>query len=363
MGVKIQEIIQRSKIDLEQLNRKIIAIDAPNIIFSFFTFSYKDRQMYSPNLIVDRTQRAISHLYGILYRVNFYYSNQILPIFCFDGRDSELKRIISKDYLNDFRVVKKWYQAALKSGNTILARKISLGKEFLWSNIIEESKQLINDLGIPILDSPASAESQCAYLVKNNVADYANSQDFDSLIFGCPYIIQNLSKSLRRKVHGKWSYKKIETVLINLETNLKRLNIDLFQLVDLAILIGTDYNDGVNKIGPKTALQLIKKYNNLENVIFNKSYQYQFDHLIPEVLQEVRKIFLFPEVLEKFKDIYWDPPNSSQVIELLCKNHNLNNERVEHNLKKLIQNYHKCISSFKSKNPQKLFQKTIDMSF
>jgi len=227
MGVKIQELILKSKLTLAQLRRKVIAIDAPNIIFSLLNFSYKNQRFDLSNLMTDRTQRAISHLYGLLFRLNFYYNNQILPIFCFDGRDSELKRIVSKDHLNDFRVVKKWYQDALKNGDTVLARKISLGKEFLWPNIIEESKILINALGIPILDSPASAESQCAYLVKNKVADYANSQDFDSLVFGCPLILQNLSKSLRRKVQGKWVYKKVDPTLISLETNLNRLNIDL----------------------------------------------------------------------------------------------------------------------------------------
>jgi len=363
MGVKIQELIHRTKLNFDQLQKRVIAIDAPNIIFSFFTFSYKEKHINPANLIIDRTQRAISHLYGILYRVNFYYSNQLLPIFCFDGRDSELKRIISKDHLNDFRVVKKWYQDALKSGNTALAKKLSLGKEFLWPNIIEESKQLINDLGIPILDSPASAESQCAYLVKNNIANYANSQDFDSLVFGCPFIIQNLSKSLKRKVQGKWVYKKIDPFLISLENNLKRLNINQFQLVDLAILIGTDYNQGVKNIGPKTALGLIKKYNNLEKIIYNKSSQYQFEHLTPKVIHEVRKIFLSPKVLEKFRDFYWDPPNRSQVIKLLCENHNLNKERVDNNFKKLTQNYHKCIHTFKSKIPTKLFQKRLDMTY
>jgi flap endonuclease-1 len=363
MGVKIKDLIIGSKLNLSQLQKKIIAIDAPNIIFSFFTFSYKNKQINSPNLIVDRTQRVISHLYGIFYRINFYYANQILPIFCFDGIVSELKRIVSKDHLNDYRVVKEWYEDALRSGNTLLARKISLGKEFLWPNIINESKQLINLLGVPILDSPASAESQCAYLVKNNMANYANSQDFDSLVFGCPYIIQNLSKSLRRKVQGKWIYKKIEPTFLRLETNLKRLNIDQFQLVDLAILIGTDYNQGVKNVGPKTALELIKKYDNLENVIDHESNQYQFDHLTTEVIQEIRKIFLFPDVLEKSRDLYWDPPNRSQIIKLLCKNHNLNKERVDKNFKKLTHNYYKCISTFKNKIPRKLIQKTLDMSF
>ena len=103
MGVKLQELILRKKIEYSQLKGKIIAIDAPNIIFQLFNYAIKSKDGKKSNLIIDRTQRVISHLYGILYRINFYYSKRIFPIFCFDGRDSELKRIITKDQLNDFK--------------------------------------------------------------------------------------------------------------------------------------------------------------------------------------------------------------------------------------------------------------------
>ncbi len=195
MGVKLQDLVRREPIDISELQGKIIAVDAPNIIFSLLNFSYKNKQFDLSNLMTDRTQRAISHLYGLLFRINFYYTKKMFPIFCFDGRDSELKRMITKDQLADFRVVRQWYRDAIENSNTELARKIALGKEFLWLNIIAESKQLLNALRVPYLESPASAESQCAYLVKAKVAHYAVSQDFDSLLFGCPILIQNLSKS------------------------------------------------------------------------------------------------------------------------------------------------------------------------
>lgn len=76
----------------------------------------------------------------------------------------------------------------------------------MWQNIIQESKQRLGALGVPYIDSPASAESQCAYLVKKGIVNFPNSQDFNSLLFGCPRVIQNLYKSSRRKIQGKWQY-------------------------------------------------------------------------------------------------------------------------------------------------------------
>ena len=364
MGVKLQDLIQRKPIHVSVLQGKIVAVDAPNIIFSLLKFSYKNKQYSLSNLMTDRTQRAISHLYGLLFRLNFFYAKRIFPIFCFDGRDSELKRVITKDQLADFRVINRWYQEAIDSNNPELARKIALGNEFLWPNIITESKHLLNALGVPYIDSPASAESQCAYLVKAGIAHYAISQDFDTLLFGCPALIQNLSKSLRRKIKGKWIYNKVSTFQIDLESNLKQLRLDRFQLVDLAMLLGTDYNPGVKQIGPKTALELIKTYHDLEGIIASQKNKYNFAQLTSEKIQAIRKIFLIPDVLEILPELYWDSPNNAKILKLMCKDHTLNPERVQNNIQKLKKNYISCKDYFhKLTFGPKIIQKTLDMSF
>ncbi|KKM76340.1 hypothetical protein LCGC14_1381090 [marine sediment metagenome] len=342
MGVKLQNIINREVIGFQQLAGKIISVDAPNIIMALFNFTLKNPDGSPANLILDRTQRPISHLYGLLYRLNFYYSKKFFPIFCFDGRDSELKRLITKDQLKDFRFTQNWYESALKSGNREKAKEIALSKEYLWQNIMLESKQLLGALGVPYIESPASAESQCAYLVKQGVATHSNSQDFDSLLFGCPSLLQNLSKSLRRKVQGKWTYNKVTPFHTNLSKNLKRLKINQFQLVDMGLLIGTDYFPGIKGIGPKKALIYIKKYLQVESIIREEKKQFDFSKLTSEIIKKVRKIFLFPEVNKSVSNFYWNFPNKAHILSLLCKSHHLNRERVEKNVDKLILSYKKC---------------------
>ena len=361
MGVKLQELVVKKIVGYPELAGSIIAIDAPNIIMSLFSFTRKNPDGTNAELILDRTQRPISHLYGLFYRLNFFYSKNIFPIFCFDGRVSELKRIITKDQLNDFRFVQKWYREALESGNRSVAREIALGKEYMWQNIILESKQLLGALGIPYVESPASAESQCAYLVKQKIVHYSNSQDYDSLLFGCPLLIQNISKSLRRKVQGKWKYTKITPVRINFKKMLKRLEINQFQLVDIGLLIGTDYFPGIKGFGPKKSLTLIKKHNQIENVIVQEHNKYDFSGLTPEIIKKVRKIFLFPDVNNSIDNFRWNYPNKSIVLKLLCEEHFLNRERVESNLTKLLNNYEKCKDYFhKMKTTPKSIQLTLD---
>ena len=364
MGVKLQDLVIRNAIEFSKLAGKIIAVDAPNIIMSLFNFARKNSDGSHAGLILDRTQRPISHLYGLLYRTNFYYSNKIFPIFCFDGLDSDLKKLKTKDRLNDFLFTEKLYKSLIQSGNRENAKQIALSREYMWPNIIKESKLLLGALGVPCINSPASAESQCAQLVKNNIAHYSNSQDFDSLLFGCPRVVQNLSKSLRRKVQGRWSYQKITPLTIDLKENLKRLGTDQFQLVDMALMIGTDYFPGIKNIGPKHAYKFIKKHRFVENVMKEEKGSYDFSALSSEVIARVRKIFLLPEVLMEYPHLGWNFPSEHQTLNILCEDHHLNRERVESNLKKLATNYEKCQMFFsrKTRNPPKK-QETLDSIF
>ncbi|MFX1456601.1 MAG: hypothetical protein ACFFDB_14600 [Promethearchaeota archaeon] len=361
MGVKLQSLVTQKIIGYQDLAGSIIAIDAPNIILGLFNFVRKNPDGTNAGLILDRTQRPISHLYGLLYRINFLYSKKIFPLFCFDGRISEMKRNITKDQLNDFKFAQKWYDEAIKSGHRTIARQIALGKDYLWHNIIIESKQLLGALGVPYIESPASAESQCAYLAKQRVVNYSNSQDYDSLLFGCPDLLQNLSKSLKKKVQGKWSYTKITPQVISLKKMLRQLEISQFQLVDIGMLIGTDYFPGINGIGPKKSLTLIKKYSQLEDIITNEHDTYNFSNLTQDLIMKIRKLFLFPEVNKSTNDIHWNYPNKSNALKLLCEKHFLNKERVENTLSKLQVNYEVCKNYFKTKKKmRRSIQLTLD---
>ena len=363
MGVKLRDLVIRHAIEFSKLAGKIIAVDAPNVIMSLFNFARKNPDGSQVGLILDRTQRPISHLYGLLYRTNFFYSKKIFPIFCFDGLDSDLKKLKTKDRLNDFLFTEKLYRSLLQSGNRENAKQIALSKEYMWPNIVKESKQLLGALGVPYMSAPASAESQCAQLVKNKVVHYSNSQDFDSLLFGCPRVIQNISKSLRRKVQGRWAYQKIIPVQINLKESLKKLKIDQFQLVDMAILIGNDYFQGIKNIGPKHAHTFLLKYKNLEKVIQEKKHIYDFSSLTPNIISKVRKIFLLPEVVDYYQNIRWNYPNEQKTFSLLCEEHHLNKERVKNNYDKFSTNFEKCRAYFEvHKNSHRTIQNTLDQA-
>jgi flap endonuclease-1 len=356
MGIKLKKLIEEEKPSIRAFQGKIVAIDAPNIIFHLFNFSYRQNGS-GQKVMTDRTQRTISHLYGLLYRVQYLYQKKIFPLFCFDGVESELKRryAVSRER---FLSLKAQYRRSLEKENLQKAKQIALGREFFWKNTVEESKQLLKAMGVPVIISPSSAEAQCAELVKKGVAHYSNSFDYDSLLYGCPRMVKNLNKSRRKKLPEKKVYITTPLKVIDLEKNLTKLRLDRFQLVDMAILIGTDFFEGVPGIGAKTAYNLIKRYKNLVGVVSHTNDKYVY-RLNREKIQRLRNLFLFPSVILPNK-LQWTPPNERRIYDLLLDNHTLSPKRVENAVEKLYNRFHTCIRFFRrQKTMPSLVQTTL----
>ena len=101
------------------------------------------------------------------------------------------------------------------------------------------------------------------------------------------------------------------------------------QVVDVGILIGTDFNPGgFPGIGPKTALKLIKEYNKLENIEKIR------DRLSDVPYQEIRDIFLRPEI-PNIDNISFNEIKYDQVINFLCVEKNFSVDRVTGSLDRL----------------------------
>ena len=139
------------------------------------------------------------------------------------------------------------------------AKKKAQQTSRVTDEIVEQSKELLDALGVPYVQAPSEGESQASYMVKKGDAYAVGSQDFDCLLFGSLLLIRNLTSSGRRKLPNKKAYVKVTPELIRLKPGLSSLNISQKQLIDMAILIGTDFNEGIKGYGPKKSLNLIKK--------------------------------------------------------------------------------------------------------
>jgi flap endonuclease-1 len=176
-------------------------------------------------------------------------------------------------------------------------------------------------MGIPFVQAPCEGEAQAAYMVLKKDANCVASQDYDAFLFGAPIVVRNLAISGKRKLPGKSVYVDIEPEIIDLEETLEALEITREQLIDIAICVGTDYNKGLEKVGPKTALKLIKKHWDIYAVLHEKGIEI-------EDVDRIRELFLHPDVIDNY-EIKWGKPDSEKLLEFLCENHGFSVDRVE----------------------------------
>ena len=337
MGTKLAAIIEAETLTLSDLAGKEIAVDAFNTIYSFLaTIRQPDGTPLS-----DRQGRVTSHLSGMFYRNINLLENGINPVYVYDGKAPKLKapEVQRRREIRD-AAYEEWKKAK-EDGRIEDARKAGQASSRLTGPMIDESKELLQALGIPVIQAPSEGEAVAAQMAREGFVWASASQDNDSLLYNCPRMIRNLSISGRRRVSRTKKYKSIDPELILLDQNLQLLGITREQLIDIAILVGTDYNDSVKGIGPKTALKLVKKHGNLETIETDRGTKFDFPY------DEIREIFLNPPKFD-LESPKWSDPQPDEIERILCKEHDFSESRIQKSLERL----HKALEEIRGSTHQ-----------
>ncbi|MEM1814227.1 MAG: flap structure-specific endonuclease, partial [Thermoplasmatales archaeon] len=218
------------------------------------------------------------------------------------------------------------YRLSLAMGDFEKARSYASRTSRLTPDMVDESKKLLTAMGIRVIDAPSEGEAEASYLCRSGVAYSAVSQDYDSLLFGSPRLIRNLTITGKRRYGKTGRVIEVKPEIIEMDDVLRKLGITRGQLIDIGILVGTDFNDGVKGIGPKKAYQLIKKYGSIEKIPSIKIENYE----------EIKNIFLNPEVRDagQIGSLELD---EQKIMEILVELHNFSRDRVESALSRIKQ--------------------------
>jgi flap endonuclease-1 len=254
----------------------------------------------------------------------------IKPIYVFDGVPPALKEVEIKRRKRVKEEALMLYERALKEGKVEEARVYAQATSHLKDYMAEDSKKLLGLLGVPWIQAPSEGEAQAAYMTRKGDSDYCASQDYDSLLFGAPKFVRNVTVSGRRKLPSKNIYIEVIPEVVELEQALKALGITYEQLIDVGVLIGTDFNpDGIKGLGPKTALKLIKEHGSLE-----KAVPYVKNAEFPVEPQRIREIFLRPEVTDRYR-LEWKDPDVEGTVDFIVRERDFSEDRVRKALEKM----------------------------
>jgi len=329
MGLNIRDIIPKKEIELESLKGETLCVDAFNTLYQFLSGI---RQMDGTPLM-DDNKKITSHLSGTLYRNIALLEQGIKLVYVFDGQAPELKAKTHKKRKEAKDLAKERYEIAMQEEDIMRMKRYSSQLLRLDDEMIAESKELLEAMGIAVIQAPSEGEAQAAHLAKHKDVYATASQDYDSLLFGTPRLIQNLTLARRRKTVS--GYVEVNPLLIDLGHVLDVLEIDLDQLISLGILVGTDYNPkGIPGIGQKKALELVQRFK--KPVLIFEEVEQRIHSLAEEDQFDWKEIFeLFHKHEVKDVKIKYPKIDEDKIREILVTRHNFSPDRIEKQISRL----------------------------
>ena len=316
MGVDISDLIEAKQISLEDLTGRSIAVDAFNTLYQFLSMI---RQRDGTPLM-DRDGHVTSHLSGLFFRSAALLEIGIRPVYVFDGEPPELKqKTLQARHEAKVEAEKEW-KAAVEVGDLKKALSKATRTSRLTDDMIEDSLELLEAMGIPWIMAPSEGEAQMSHMVSKGDIWAGASQDYDALLFGTPRLVRNLTLAGKRRLPSGKSV-DVSPEILTLSDVLSSLKITREQLVDMAILIGTDFNEGIRGIGPKKSYALIQKHGSLEEIEKAGTVQ------VPAEYKDVRDIFLKPDVTDGYT-VEWGKVNDEGVRKVMCDKHSFGVDRI-----------------------------------
>ncbi len=327
MGVNLTPLIRKRVVNLEGLRGRSFAVDGNNVLYQFLALirSRDGKPLTSSDGLVT------SHLVGLLYRTTRLISDyQMSLLFVFDGKPHERKT----EELRARKAVRskaaREYAEAVAREDYATAWSKAVTSTRLTRDLVEDAQELLTLLGIPWVQAPGEGEAQASFICRKGDVWACATRDYDALLYGTPRLLRYLTISGREFLPSKGNSRPLEPEIIGLEDLLEALGIDHEQLVDLAILVGTDYNPGIKGVGPKKALHLILQHGNLEGL------PEEFSRQLPGDLSEIRDLFLHPLVSEDYQ-IHSGELNPEGVMRFLCEERSFSEVRVRRALQRLAE--------------------------
>jgi len=284
--------------------------------------------------LMNETGETTSHLMGMFYRTLRIVDNGIKPLYVFDGAPPKLKSgELAKRFARKTEATQA-QEEAKETGTAEEVEKFSRRTVRVTREHNDECKRLLTLMGVPYIVAPTEAEAQCAVLARAGKVYAAASEDMDTLCFDTPILLRHLTFSEQKK----------EPILeIHLDRVLHGLEMERRQFIDLCILLGCDYVDPIPKIGPQTALNLIREHGTLEKVVEYISTDPKKKYTLPEdwPYQEARELFFNPDVRSADHpecDFHWNGPDVEGLVKFLVTEKGFSEDRVRSAAQKLTKN-------------------------
>ncbi|HET7324300.1 MAG TPA: flap endonuclease-1 [Halococcus sp.] len=280
----LRQLAAIESVTFSDLAGAAVAIDAHNWLYRYLTTTVK---WTSDTVYTTATGEEVANLIGVVQGLPKFFENDITPIFVFDGGVTDLKTDEIERRREQKEKAERRAAEAREAGDTIEAAHLEARTQRLTGTIHETTRELLSLLDVPVVEAPAEGEAQAAHMARSGTVDYAGSEDYDTLLFGSPRTLRGLTS-------------KGDPECMDFEATLEKHDLTWEGLVDVGILCGTDFNDGVSGVGPKTAVKLVREHGDLWGAL-------EAEEAYIENADLIRELFLNPDVTECEFDMDIEP--------------------------------------------------------
>jgi flap endonuclease-1 len=319
-------------VPLSNYTGQLFALDASMAMYQFLISTQTIKTGFSIAELRDEQGNLTGHLLGLLNRTLMLMEHGIRPVWVFDGKPPEAKMNTLRGRKEIKENAEKEKDEAKDQGDMEKALKFANQTIKIDQKMTDDAKKLISLLGIPVIEAPSEAEATCSILAKDKKVFAAATEDMDTLCFGCPVLIRELTG------------KEENIIEIKLDVALSELGLTMDEFVDLCILCGCDYCERIEGIGCIKAFQLIKEYKTIEKVIeYTEKYNKDDNHKKKMTYNkenfdfvQARELFKKPEVIDTSKvELNFTSPNIEGLKEFLVKEKNFSETRIDNAIKRL----------------------------
>ncbi len=272
----LRQLAALEEVSFDDVAGSVVAVDAHNWLYRYLTTTVK---WTSDEVYTTADGTEVANLVGVVQGLPKFFENDLTPVFVFDGAVTELK----DDEVQSRREQREKYEAQLEEareeGDSVAVARLDSRTQRLTDTIVETTRELLGLLDVPVVDAPAEGEAQAAVMARRGQVDYAGTEDYDALLFGAPLTLRQLTS-------------KGDPELMDLDATLDDHGLTWEQFVDVAILCGTDFNEGISGVGPKTAVSLVSEHGDLWSVFEAEGYTV-------ENADRIRQLFLDPAVVDE----------------------------------------------------------------
>ena len=273
----IRDLAVIEEVPFADLSGSVVAVDAHNWLYRYLTTTVKwtDDAVYTTD---DGTE--VANLVGVVQGLPKFFEHDLTPVFVFDGAVTDLKDDEVAQRREQRERAEEKLEAARERGDSIAVARLESRTQRLTDVILSTTRELLGLLDVPVVEAPAEGEVQAAHMARRDDVDHVGTEDYDALLLGAPMTLRQLTS-------------KGDPELMDFQATLDRHDLTWEQLVDAAVLMGTDFNEGISGIGPKTAVDLVREHGDIWTV-------FEARDVYVEDADRIRDLFLDPAVTDDY---------------------------------------------------------------